>query len=216
VTAQGHFFVASEDANANYARITGTVAEAQCIAKLQVPKFNDGSENFVGEDILGEYDIELGVRIQEDGKAATTNKKFDNKKTLNFKKPAYADSIAAEVKKHASVHFDRFMDTGFVDFDAFEAFAAGSGNSKPKGKLELIGENIINSDPSAVPIMRLTIKSRIPKDSLPAQNNFVYRHTLKLKNMDVWDADDLVLGCEVDSKDSSRSDVKQFGKDYNL
>jgi hypothetical protein len=147
-----------------------------------MPKFNDGSANFVGDDILGEYDIELGVRIQEAGQSATTNLKYDNKKTLNFKKPSYDDSISEEVKKHSEIYFDRFMDTGFVDFDAYEAFTAGSGSGKPKGKLELIGENIINSDATAAPVMRLTIKSRIPSDSLPSQNNYVYRHTLKLKN----------------------------------
>jgi hypothetical protein len=182
VTAHGHFFEASTDKDANYARISGTNAEAQCIAKLVMPKFNDGSANFVGDDILGEYDIELGVRIQEAGQSATTNLKYDNKKTLNFKKPSYDDSISEEVKKHSEIYFDRFMDTGFVDFDAYEAFTAGSGSGKPKGKLELIGENIINSDATAAPVMRLTIKSRIPSDSLPSQNNYVYRHTLKLKN----------------------------------
>jgi hypothetical protein len=76
------------------------------------------------------------------------------------------------------------MDTSEIEFDAFEAFAAGSGSGKPKGKLQILGDNIINSDPSAVPIMRLTIKAKIPAESLPAanENNYVYRHTLKLNN----------------------------------
>jgi len=44
----------------------------------------------------------------------------------------------------------------------------------------------------------------------------VYRHTLRLKNQEVWDQDDLVLGCEVDAKNPSRVDVKQFDKKYDL
>jgi DNA-binding beta-propeller fold protein YncE len=68
VTAEGHFFEVSTDSGANFARKNADgSAQAQCIAKMQIPKFNDGSANFVGEDILGEYDIELGLRIQQEG-----------------------------------------------------------------------------------------------------------------------------------------------------
>jgi len=57
VSAHGHFFEKSADASSSYARVKDNAAEAQCIATLNIPKFNDGSENFVGEEILGEYEI---------------------------------------------------------------------------------------------------------------------------------------------------------------
>jgi len=86
---------------------------------------------------------------------------------LSVKAPKYADAISSEVQKHAEVVYDRFMDSGFVEFDAFEPFKAGSGANKPKGQIELLGENIINPDPKATPIVRLTIKTKIPAESLP-------------------------------------------------
>jgi len=63
VSAHGHFFEKSNDKGANYARVKDGVAEAQCIAKLKIPKFNDGSESFVGDDILGDYDVQIGLNI---------------------------------------------------------------------------------------------------------------------------------------------------------
>jgi hypothetical protein len=119
------------------------------------------------------------------------------------------------MKKHADIVYDRFMETGFVEFDAYTPVGKAPAG-KPKGTIELAGDNIINSDPNATPVVRLTIKSRIPADSLPTENNYVYRHTLRLKNQEVWDQDDIVLGCEVDAKNPSRVDVKQFDKNYNL
>jgi hypothetical protein len=218
VSAHGHYFEASADKGANFARIKDNKAEARCIAKLQIPKFNDGSEKFVGSEILGDYDIELGLRIQAAGASATTNVKFANKKALKVKSPAYPDAITAEVKKNSDVHYDRFMDTGFEEFDAYEPFAAGSGAGKPKGQIELIGVNIVNSDPNSVSTVRLTVKSRIPAASLPAnaEDNYVYRHTLRLKNKEVFGQDDIVLGCEIDAKNPKRVDVKQFSKGYDL
>ena len=74
----------------------------------------------------------------------------------------------------------------------------------------MIGQSVVNSDPNADPVLRLIIRSKIPFDALPDENNFVYRHTLRLKNEEEWDQDDLVIGCEVDSKDASRHNVQQF------
>ena len=217
VSAKGHFFEKSEDKKANYARVKNNVAEAQCIAELKIPKFNDGSEDFVGEDILGDYDIEVGLNIQKKGQAASTKKTYSDKKSLNMKKPKYSDSISEEVKKRKDVHFDKFMESDDVEFDAYTPMK-GNASGKPKGKIKLIGENVVNSDPNSKPTVKMTIQSKIPADSLPADkdNNYVYRHTLRLKNQEEYDQEDLVFACDVDAKNPSRADVKQFDKNYDL
>ena len=119
------------------------------------------------------------------------------------------------MSKHADVFFDRFMESGSMEFDAHTPLGADPAG-KPKGTLELYGETVVNSDPTAHPIIRLVMKAKIPFDALPTENNFSYRHTLKLKNEEEWDQDDIVIGCEIDAKDPSRFDVKQFNKDYDL
>ena len=217
VEAKGHFFEKSDDTSGSYARVKDNVAEAQCIAELSIPKVDDGSEDFVGEDILGDYDVEVGLNIQQKGQAASTKLTYSDKKTLKMKAPQYADSITEEVQKHKDVHFDRFMESDEVEFDAY-APMKGDASGKPKGTIKLVGENVVNSDPNSTPTVRMTIQSKIPADSLPADNdnNYVYRHTLRLKNQEEYDQEDLVFGCDVDAKDPSRADVKQFDKNYDL
>lgn len=215
--ANGHFFKASKSDGAHYLKKENGNVMARCIAVLDMPKFNDGSEHFIGEEILGEYDVQIGMTIVGDPKVANTityNEAFTDKKTITLKAPKYDDSIASEVKKHATVFFDRFMETGDIEFDAHTPL--GKSASSNKGKISMVGENVVNEDPNSPPVVRMIIKSEIPFDALPTENNFVYRHVLQLKNEDEWDADDLVFGCEVDSKDPTRHGVAQFKKDFNL
>jgi len=87
VTAEGHFFHASEEKNAQYLKKEGAEVKAQCIAILNIPKFNDGSSNFIGEDILGDYDVQIGLVIQNHGAAPTTRLTYTNKKTMHIKAP---------------------------------------------------------------------------------------------------------------------------------
>jgi len=145
----------------------------------------------------------------------TSKQVYTNKKTIKINAPKYADTITTEVKKHTSVFYEEFMNSGEIEFDAHTPLGK-SPSGKPMGKIEMIGQNIINEDPTAAPVVRMIIRSSIPFDALPDSNNFIYRHTLKLKNEDEWDADDLVIGCEVDNKDATRHGVIQFKKDFNL
>ena len=140
----------------------------------------------------------------------TWNVHFEDKRTFTLAPPVYADTIASEVKTNSEVYFDRFMESGDITFTMPNLpNAVSSSGSGLQAKISLIGENVVNEDPNAVPVVRMIIKSEIPANDLPpaASNNYVYRHTLRLKNEDEWDQDDLVVACEVDSKDPTRHGV---------
>ena len=128
MTTDGHFFRASEDKGAHYLRVSddGSSVSARCIAVLDLPKFSDGSEDFIGESILGEYDVQIGLVIKAEGANPSTNLRFSNKSTITLKAPKYTDEIASEVSQHANVHFDLFMESGVMGFDAYTPLGKAS------------------------------------------------------------------------------------------
>ena len=130
--AEGHFFKAAEESGKNYLRVDTSTnrIEARCIAELSMPKFDDGAfEHFVGDEIVGDYDVQIGAVVLNNPNDMTWNVHFEDKRTFTLKSPVYADSIAAEVSSHASVYFDRFMETDEITFSLPSLPNAVSGTS---------------------------------------------------------------------------------------
>lgn len=179
-----HFFYASDDPHAHMFKIEGNEAEARCIAVMYLPKFNEGSTEFIGEEILGEYDVEVGLFVGTEGQAdPKISKRYNSKKTITLKAPTYDETILEEVSKHSDVHSDMFMESGRLPIDQQTSPAFANSQAIGEAYIEMKGEMKVNSDPNAPPVIRLIINSQTPY----VQGDYVYRHLLQLKNMDAWD-----------------------------
>ena len=113
-----------------------------CVAKVDFPKYTDGSADVIDKDFFGEYDIYLGANLRDADNIHVTAKSADGV-VIFFAEPLYDESIKEAVKKFDEIYTDEVFRESYY-FDADLAFG---NTAKPySGKMTIIGETITVPD----------------------------------------------------------------------
>ena len=115
-----------------------------CVAKVDFPKYNDGSADVIDKDFFGEYDIYLGANLRNANNIHVTSKSADGV-SIFLAEPLYDESIKEAVKKFDEIYTDEVFRESYK-FDADLAF--GGSASADSGEMTIIGETVTVPDPN--------------------------------------------------------------------